>query len=445
MCLHFTAALIKDSKGDVVGAVQTVEDITDRRQTEIELEESRRAADAANRAKSEFLANMSHEIRTPMTAILGYADILLAEDGIETTPDHCREAVRTIKRNGEHLLGLINCILDLSKVESGKMEIQRVRCSPFALLEEVISLMRVRAAEKSLPLAMEAGDLLPETVLTDPLRLRQVLVNLVGNAIKFTDRGKVHVAVQLLRDGGPQRLRFDVTDTGIGMNADQMAKLFQPFSQVDNSAARKFGGTGLGLAISKRLVEALGGTIEVHSAPGKGSTFSVTIDPGPLDTVPLLRQTKAAVEPTLSAAATASGTTELHARILLAEDGPDNRRLISLLLRKAGAEVTAVENGQLATECALAQSEAGCPFDVVLMDMQMPVMDGYEATRALRGRGYVGPIIALTAHAMVEDRQKCLDAGCDDYPIKPIGRQKLLATVAHWAARSRTNELPTPN
>jgi two-component system sensor histidine kinase/response regulator len=394
-------------------------------------------ASAATQAKSEFLANMSHEIRTPMTAILGYADLLLHEEGIETAPPHHRDALETINRNGEHLLGLINNILDLSKVESGKMDIQRVRCSPFALLAEVVSLMRVQAEGKLLSLKAEVVGSLPETVLTDPLRLRQVLVNLVGNAIKFTDQGEVRVAARLVDDGGSPRLRFDVNDTGIGMNEEQMAKLFQPFSQVDGSAARRFSGTGLGLAISKRLVEALGGAIDVRSTPGKGSTFSLTIDPGPLDGIPLILEAATTARPVSpDAAPDASGAIELHARVLLAEDGPDSQRLISFLLKKAGAEVTVVEDGQLAMEAALAQSEAGCPFDVILMDMQMPVMDGYEATRALRGRGYAGPIIALTAHAMVEDRQKCFDAGCDDYTAKPIDRHRLLEVVARWAVRT---------
>jgi PAS domain S-box-containing protein len=408
----------------------------------IALEEFNSMAQSATRAKSEFLANMSHEIRTPMTAILGYANFLASEEGIERAPPHRREAITTIKRNGEYLLGLINSILDLSKVESGKLEIQRVRCSPFALLEEVVSLMRVRAAEKSLPLEAEAVGLLPETVLTDPLRLRQILVNLVGNAVKFTNQGEVRVAARLVCDGGPQGLQFDVTDTGIGISEEQMAKLFQPFSQVDGSASRKFSGTGLGLAISKRLVEALGGAIGVRSAPGKGSTFSVTIDPGPLEGIPLVQQTEATVGSASPAAApAASGATELHARVLLAEDGPDNQRLISFLLNRAGADVTAVENGQLAVEAALAQSEAGRPFDVILMDMQMPVMDGYTATQQLREQGYTGPIVALTAHAMVEDRQKCLDAGCDDYLSKPIQRGMLLEAVAGYAEKTAQSAL----
>ncbi len=417
------------------------------------LEASNHLAESANRAKSEFLTNMSHEIRTPMTAILGYADLMLDENIGRATREH----VAVIKHNGEHLLGLINDILDLSKIEAGKLQVEPTRCSPVQLVAEVASLMRPQAAAKQLKLKTELAGPLPETVLTDPLRLRQVLVNLLGNAIKFTDQGEVRLAVRLIaRDKGtvpfssdenrdslpviPPRLCFDVTDTGIGMNEEQVGKLFKPFSQVDSSSTRKFGGTGLGLCISKHLAEALGGDIEVHSTPGKGSTFSVTIDPGPLDGIQMIRN---AQESLLDCPPTMTGTTPdkivLHGRILLAEDGQDNQQLICMLLRRAGADVTAVENGQLAVEAALAARVAGEPFDVILMDMQMPVMDGYTATQQLRKRGYTAPIVALTAHAMAEDCQKCLDAGCDDYLAKPIDWQRLLATVAPWAARGRTH------
>jgi CheY-like chemotaxis protein/HPt (histidine-containing phosphotransfer) domain-containing protein len=269
----------------------------------------------------------------------------------------------------------------------------------------------------------------------------------VGNAIKFTDHGGVRIAARLVGDGDLPRLCFDVTDTGIGMNEEQAAKLFQPFTQVDNSSARKFGGTGLGLCISKRLAEALGGDIEVRSESGKGSTFSVTIDPGPLGGIRMIQNAQEAllVRPPSTTTAT-QDKIELHGRVLLAEDGPDNQRLISFLLKKAGANVTLAENGQLAYDEALAAREAGQPFDVILMDMQMPVMDGYTATRELREMGYTGSIIALTAHAMAGDRQKCLDAGCDDFATKPIDRQKLLATVAHWTTRRRTNDnAPDPS
>ena len=398
------------------------------------LEELNQVAESATRAKSEFLANMSHEIRTPMTAILGYADLMLEENVGPAAQEH----LEVIKRNGQHLLALINDILDLSKVEAGKMQIEPARCSPFALLAEVVSLMRVRAAAEHLTLETEFVGLLPETIFTDPLRLRQVLVNLVGNAIKFTDQGGVRITARLTDNSGSPRLRFDVTDTGIGMNEEQVGRIFQAFSQVDNSSARKFGGTGLGLCISRRLVEAMGGNVDVHSTPGKGSTFSVTIDPGSLEGVRMIEN---AQKPPLAPPTTNTATPckiELHGRVLLAEDGPDNQRLIKFLLKKAGADVTAVENGQLAVDAALASHKAGQTFDVILMDMQMPIMDGYEATRQLRERAYSGAIVALTANAMVEDRQKCLDAGCDDFTTKPIDKQKLLAVVEHWTARGRT-------
>ncbi|MCD4727687.1 MAG: DUF3365 domain-containing protein, partial [Pirellulales bacterium] len=352
------------------------------------LKEANRLVESATRAKSAFLANMSHEIRTPMTAILGYADLIADENiGLAT-----KERVAVIKRNAQHLLRVIDDILDLSKIEAGKLQIEPTRCSPVQLMDEVVSLMRVQADTKQLKLKAELAGPLPETVLTDPLRLRQVLVNLVGNAIKFTDQGEVCLAVRLISGLGkwtvpfssdenrdnppvvPPRLRFDVTDTGVGMNEEQVGKLFQPFSQVDSSSTRKFSGTGLGLALSKHLAEDLGGSIEVRSTPGKGSTFSVTIDPGPLDGIRMVRGVReTVVQPRPTAAPADAGKTVLHGRILLAEDGMDNQRLIALFLRKAGAQVTAVENGQIALEATLAAREAGKPFDVILMDMQMPV------------------------------------------------------------------------
>ncbi len=396
-------------------------------------------AEAANRSKGEFLANMSHEIRTPITAILGYADVLSDECDCPTA----RERAAVIKRNGEHLLGLINDILDLSKIEAGKMEPERVRCSPAELMAEVVALMRVRAEEKQLELRVDTMASLPESVLTDPLRLRQILVNLVGNAVKFTDRGEVRLTARLTRGADSARLVFTVRDTGIGMSAEQIAALFQPFSQADTSAARRFGGTGLGLAISRRLAEALGGSIEVQSTPGEGSTFTVTIDPGPLDDVPPVRQaTDSERETSPTDAPTDDADAALPVRVLLAEDGADNRRLIMLLLQKAGANVTAVEDGQAAVELAMAARHAKEPFDLILMDMQMPVMDGYTATRLLRELDYREPIVALTAHAMADDRRKCLDAGCDDYLSKPINRQRLLGSVRAWTVARPCDNVP---
>ena len=318
-------------------------------QSNLALEESNRLAKAGTRAKSEFLANMSHEIRTPMTAILGYTDLLLLTEGIDKVPGDWRYSLDAIKRNGEHLLGVINGILDLSKVESGKMEVEPIRCSPVELVTEVVALMRVRAEAKQLRLATELVGPLPETIRTDPLRLRQVLINLVGNAIKFTDQGEVRISVRLTHDTGTPRLRFDVTDTGIGMKEEQMQRIFQPFGQADSSTTRKFGGTGLGLCISKRLAEALGGTIEASSVYGQGSTFRITIDPGPLDGIRVAEQHwETAIQPPPIVAPVTAGTIALHCRVLLAEDGPDNQRLISLLLKRAGAEVN---HGRQRTDC----------------------------------------------------------------------------------------------
>jgi signal transduction histidine kinase/CheY-like chemotaxis protein/HPt (histidine-containing phosphotransfer) domain-containing protein len=402
------------------------------------LEEFSRLTQEATRAKSVFLANMSHEIRTPMTAILGCADLLINEAEIESAPPERRINLDTIKRNGEHLLGLINDILDLSKIEAGKMKIDVTRCSPFRVIEEVLSLMRVRCAAKKLELKADLSVPLPETILTDPLRLRQMLINLIGNAIKFTDHGEICVAARLAEDG--KLLRIDVSDTGIGMNEEQVGMLFKAFVQVDNSATRKFSGTGLGLCISSRLAEAMGGRIEVHSEPGKGSTFSIFIDPGPLNDIRMIRNDELPKKEVTMAFPAANQIDLSHCKVLLAEDGPDNQRLICIVLKNVGAEVTAVENGQLAVENALAAQETGSPYNVILMDMQMPVMDGYSATRELRRRGYAAPIIALTAHALSDDRKKCLDAGCDDFATKPINWVELLQMTSKWAKKAAAGE-----
>jgi two-component system sensor histidine kinase/response regulator len=397
-----------------------------------EMELLKDEAERASRAKSEFLANMSHEIRTPMTAILGYSDLLLTEGGLTSAPTPRVEALQTIKRNGEHLLGLINDILDLSKIEVGKVGVESIACSPLQLIAEVDSLMRLRTYEKNLGLQIEVAGRMPATIQSDPLRLKQILVNLVGNAIKFTDQGGVRIVASYFESPALSELRFDVIDSGTGMTPAQIQKLFQPFTQADTSTTRKFGGTGLGLTISKRLAGMLGGDVTiVESTPGVGTTFRLTIravEPT-FATVPAMPS----VQPTLNNAplreSTAEQTLPQGCRILLAEDGPDNQRLLSFILKKAGAEVTVVENGQLAVEAALTAAVLGRPFAVILMDMQMPVMDGYAATTYLRVRNYTWPILALTAHAMAGDRDKCLSAGCNDYATKPINRARLLQQI----------------
>ncbi|MCC6437748.1 MAG: response regulator [Acidimicrobiales bacterium] len=374
----------------------------------------------ATRAKSEFLANMSHEIRTPMTAILGYADLLL-EPG--QGPSDRLENIQTIRRNGGHLLTLVNDILDLSKIEAGKMDIEELACDPGAIVAEVASLMQVRAAEKGVRFEVVYADPLPTRIVTDPTRLRQILLNLVGNALKFTERGSVKLVGHCRAEG--QRLEFDVIDSGAGMSPETMSRLFRPFTQADSSTTRVFGGTGLGLTISRRLARMLGGDISVRSQLGEGSTFSVHVTTGPLEDVPR------AVAPTFRVVdAQRPGLPRVTGSILLAEDGPDNQRLIVAILRIAGAEVEVVDNGRTAAERALERRAEGRPFDLILMDMQMPVLDGYGATSYLRSQGYTGPIVALTAHAMAGDRDKCLTAGCDGHETKPVDRSALLGTVA---------------
>jgi signal transduction histidine kinase len=400
------------------------------RATNERLAAARLAAEAANRAKSEFLANMSHEIRTPMTSIIGFAELLQTDIARSKEPGRGVEFADAIVRNAKHLLQIINDILDLAKIESGKLETQRVKCSPWEVVTSTAAMMRALAANKGLTISMERVEPIPETIHTDPIRLQQILVNLIGNAVKFTASGRIDVVASLVQDD-PARplLSIQVIDTGIGMTEDQLGRLFQRFSQADNSTTRKYGGTGLGLAISKRLAEMLGGDIAVRSEPAKGSCFAVTVETAPLGAAP--QDGRLRVTPDAHSQTTivrfASGE-----RILLAEDSDDSQRLISHILTHAGFHVTVVENGQVACDRAMAALRDGAPFDLILMDMQMPVMDGHEAARRLRAEGYTRPIVALTALATREDRKNCLDAGCDYCVTKPINRDELMRVAADW-------------
>ena len=383
------------------------------------------SAESANRTKSQFLANMSHEIRTPLTAILGFTENLLEPQ----VPEAERTtALQTILRNGHHLLQLINDILDLSKIEAGRLEVEKLSCSPGELLADVVSALRVKADAKQVKLLLSYRGSVPETIHSDPTRLRQILINMVGNAIKFTERGHVDIGVSVehARSDRPM-LRIDIVDTGIGMTPQQLGRLFEPFSQADGSVTRRFGGTGLGLSISRRLAQLLGGDIAVTSEPDRGSIFTVLLETGPLDDAEWRSTPPVGFES--RRLASISNDTKLTGRLLLAEDGPDNQLLIGSFLRKCGAEVTIVDNGRKAVSAALASLAEAAPFDVILMDMQMPVLDGYAATRELRSNGWMHPILALTANAMSGDRQKCLAAGCDDFATKPIDRRRLVAQV----------------
>jgi len=487
----------RDPRGRPLRMLGVHIDVTGRKKSEEELSLAKQTAERASAAKSEFLANMSHEIRTPLTAILGYVDLIA-----EGCPGQCEfgsqalpESIKIVSRNAQHLMEVINNVLDLSRIESGCMTLERVARDPAKLLREVVGMMRIRAEAANLTLDLRIDSLLPPAILTDPTRLRQVLINLVANAVKFTERGGITIVARANKTPtAGQRLLIDVIDTGIGIEAEQLDHLFAPFHQGDSSTTRRFGGSGLGLTISKRLVELLGGSIHVVSQPGDGSRFSVelpmtvaertervdqentgsnaTQSDSPADPsqgspsrklLPL--RCGPSVAPKSNAHSTASpsaagnaggpassetahssnqaghspnGTSNPESplaglRLLLAEDGPDNQRLISLVLKKAGAEVTVVENGALAVEQALKTVAEQSPFSVVLMDMQMPVMDGYEATAKLREEGYTRPIIALTAHALGGDRERCLHAGCDEYVSKPINRELLIATIAQFA------------
>lgn len=391
------------------------------------LEAALRSAEAADRAKGEFLANMSHEIRTPMTAILGYADLLLTEASRAIKPLEpaaLLSHLQTIQRNGAHLLQVINDILDLSKIEAGKLEVERIPCSPRQAVAEVVTLLRGRAEAKELDFREEYAGELPDAVLSDPTRLRQILLNLVGNALKFTEKGSVRVVARFPAAADDGCLQFEVIDTGIGMSEEQIRRAFVPFSQADYSTTRRFGGTGLGLAISKRLAEMLGGTIAIESRLGEGCTVRVRLP------VECCRDEDPASQgETSESVVEQDAAARLECRILLAEDGPDNQRLLAHVLGRAGAEVTVVANGQEALERALKEQERGAPFDVILMDMQMPVLGGCEATRRLREQGYERPIIALTAFALPEEQGACLAAGCDDCAAKPIDRAALFAAI----------------
>jgi len=388
-------------------------------------------AEKASHAKSEFLANMSHEIRTPLTAILGFADLLHEDGDLNRAPDHRLQHIDTIRSAGQHLLGLINDILDLSKIEAGRMTVEHVECQPAAMLAEIASLYQVHVASKNLAFNISLGTPIPEVIHTDPTRLRQIVMNLVGNACKFTTSGGVSCVVGVAHESGRDFLRIDVSDTGPGIDEQGAARLFHPFTQADNSTTRRFGGTGLGLAICRRLAQLMGGDVSlVHSKVGEGSTFRLQV---PLFAAPGARMVESLVmEASAGDPEKGPRAIRLTGKILLAEDGPDNQRLIAFHLRKAGADVHVAENGQIALECIRAAASQGCPFDLLLSDMQMPEMDGYSLAAALRAQGNSIPIVAITAHAMAGDRKRCLDAGCDDYTSKPINRQDLLEACDRW-------------
>ncbi|MCK0152143.1 ATP-binding protein [Alcanivorax sp. S6407] len=386
-----------------------------------QLAEARLQAESASKTKSQFLANMSHEIRTPMTAILGYTELLR---GGSLTQEEQKRYLTIIQHNGDALLALINDVLDLSRIEAGQVSGEQRVFSPQELLDEVVDSLQLRAREKGLQLALSASTALPATVSGDVFRLRQILMNLAGNAVKFTEHG--HVRVQASWDDEGQCLKVRVDDTGIGISEAQLKSIFQPFSQVDASHSRRYAGTGLGLSIARELARAHGGDITVSSREGRGSCFELVLPLVVASAMPSRHDSQPGVT-------VLEGP--LAGRVLLAEDNQVNRLFVQKVLENAGLTVIEAENGREAC-----REYADNPdFDLIVLDMQMPEMDGYQAVAELRDRGFTGPVLALTANVLAMDRQRCLDAGCDEFLGKPVRIRELIQVCSRLLSQAEAS------
>ena len=414
---------VMGAKGKVGGVLISMDDVTLLEEKELLLRQSMEEAEAANHAKTAFLSNMSHEIRTPMTAILGFTEVL--KRGLDPSEIDRQRHLTTISNSGTHLLELINDVLDLSKVESGAMEVETIPCKAAFISNEVAHVLKVKAQEKGIDLKVEVESDLPSHIISDPSRLRQIVTNLVGNAIKFTQKGCVTVALEYKPDDVDPRMLIKVSDTGIGMNEKQLSSIFEAFIQADASITRRFGGTGLGLSISRKLALAMEGDIVVTSVEGEGSTFMLTVPVGDISNYPMLTKEQVFASFKEVESQSAKEWTFPVCRALVVDDGPENRELLSVVLSELGIEIDTAENGKEGLDAVMRES-----YDVILMDIQMPVMDGYEAVSAMRKNGIALPIIALTANAMKGYEQKVLGAGFSHYMTKPIDLDRLTGLLA---------------
>ncbi|MFK7859995.1 MAG: ATP-binding protein [Granulosicoccus sp.] len=425
---HVNCSPVITAEDKVGGVLVSMDDITQLEAQEILLRESMEVAEQANNAKSTFLSTMSHEIRTPMTAILGFTEVM--RRGKQQTEAEKQEYLATIANSGQHLLELINDVLDLSKVESGAMDIEQLPCDCAMIVSDVVRVMRSKADEKAIGLELDILSSLPRKIIADPSRLRQIIINLVGNAIKFTEKGQVTIKLSTgeQKDSALPLIHIDVEDSGIGMTPDQQARIFEAFSQADNSISRRFGGTGLGLSISRKLTQAMQGELSVSSVEGQGSTFRVTL---PFNTEDYDLVSPELIRESLSTFSEQKRTVwDINpARVLVVDDGAENRQLLSIVLGDLGLDVVLASNG-LEGINTLFESEDSGAYDLVLMDIQMPVMDGYEAVRNMRERGASLPVVALTANAMKGFEQTVLAAGFSHYMVKPIDMDKLSALLA---------------
>ena len=388
----------------------------------------------ATRAKSEFLANMSHEIRTPLTAILGYAETLTYPDTDSSTR---KQGIEAILKNGSHLQRIINEILDLSKIEANRLEVEKIEVSPLKVVQDIEALVSMHAMGKGLKCSIQYKFPIPATILSDPIRIKQILLNLCNNAVKFTESGGITLEIGF--DPGQNKLHMGVVDTGIGLGENEIKRIFDPFTQADSSTTRRYGGTGLGLTLSRQLARMLGGDLTVTSRRGEGSRFILTLDTGPVAKEQLIFREEDIPIRDDHARLTGDLAPQLSGEVLLAEDTVDNQRLLELQLRRIGARVTIVDNGQHAVE--ITQSRA---FDLILMDMQMPLLDGLSAVEQIRDHGYHKPIVALTANAMKEFRDICIQAGCDDFISKPVEWEQFRLVLGRYLPVADTNTPSNP-